>query len=60
MELIICYLYLDLLNVYGDVGNVLILKYRVIFRGIDINIINCFLNEIIDKDNIDIIFFGGG
>ncbi|OOM13500.1 type 1 glutamine amidotransferase [Clostridium saccharobutylicum] len=60
MELTICHLYPDLLNVYGDVGNVLILKHRATLRGIDINIINCSLNETIDKDNIDIIFFGGG
>ena len=28
MELNICHLYPDLLNVYGDLGNILILKYR--------------------------------
>ena len=28
MELNICHLYPDLLNVYGDVGNILILKHR--------------------------------
>lgn len=60
MELTICHLYPDLLNVYGDVGNVLILKHRATLRGIDVNIINCSLNETVDKDNIDIIFFGGG
>ena len=60
MELTICHLYPDLLNVYGDVGNVLILKHRAALRGIDVNIINCSLGENLDKDNIDIIFFGGG
>ena len=28
MELNICHLYPDLLNVYGDVGNILILKLK--------------------------------
>ena len=60
MELTICHLYPDLLNVYGDVGNVLILKHRAALRGIDVNIINCSLGETIDKENVDIIFFGGG
>ena len=60
MELTICHLYPDLLNVYGDVGNVLILKHRAALRGIDVNIINCSLGENIDKENVDIIFFGGG
>lgn len=60
MELTICHLYPDLLNVYGDVGNVLILKHRAALRDININIINCSIGETIDKDNVDIIFFGGG
>ena len=60
MELTICHLYPDLLDVYGDVGNVLILKHRASLRGIDVNIVNSSLNDTLDKDNIDIIFFGGG
>lgn len=60
MELTICHLYPDLLNVYSDVGNVLILKHRASLRGIDVNIVNSSLNDTLDKDNIDIIFFGGG
>jgi lipid II isoglutaminyl synthase (glutamine-hydrolysing) len=60
VDLTICHLYPDLLNVYGDVGNVLILKHRAALRGIDVNIINCSLGETIDKENVDIIFFGGG
>lgn len=60
MELTICHLYPDLLNVYGDVGNVLILKYRASLRGIDINVVNCSIGDKLDIENTDIIFFGGG
>ncbi len=60
MELTICHLYPDLLNVYGDVGNVLILKHRASLRGIDVNIVNCSIGDDLDTDNTDIIFFGGG
>lgn len=60
MELTICHLYPDLLNVYGDLGNVLILKHRAALRGIDVTIINSSLGENIDKEIVDIIFFGGG
>lgn len=60
MELNICHLYPDLLNVYGDVGNILILKHRAALRGIDVNIINSSLGNPIDEKNIDILFFGGG
>lgn len=60
MELTICHLYPDLLNVYGDVGNVLILKHRASLRNISVNIINCSQGDILDPNNTDIIFFGGG
>src|SRR5690606_31472216 len=60
MELNICHLYPDLLNVYGDLGNILILKYRAEQRGIKVNIVNSSLNDKLDIENIDILFFGGG
>lgn len=60
MELNICHLYPDLLNVYGDLGNVLILKHRAEERGIKVNILNASINDIINEDEIDIMFFGGG
>ena len=60
MELNICHLYPDLLNVYGDVGNILILKYRAETRGIKVNIINVSLNDDFNGENYDIVFFGGG
>ena len=60
MELNICHLYPDLLNVYGDVGNILILKHRAEERGIKVNLINLSLNDEFDAENTDILFFGGG
>ena len=60
MELNICHLYPDLLNVYGDVGNILVLKHRAEERGIKVNIVNVSLNDKFNKDEIDIVFFGGG
>lgn len=60
MELNICHLYPDLLNVYGDVGNILILKDRAESRGIKVNIINISLNDEFKSEDMDIVFFGGG
>lgn len=60
MELNICHLYPDLLNVYGDLGNILILKYRAEQRGIKVNIINVSLGDPFDAEQYDITFFGGG
>ena len=60
MELTICHLYPDLLNVYGDVGNILILKSRAEQRGIKVNLINVSLKDKFEGRNYDIVFFGGG
>lgn len=60
MELNICHLYPDLLNVYGDLGNILILRYRAMKRGIMVNISNVSLGDPFEKDKYDIAFFGGG
>lgn len=60
MELNICHMYPDLLNVYGDVGNILILKYRCESRGIKTNIFHVSLKDDFNPDKYDIVFFGGG
>jgi CobQ-like glutamine amidotransferase family enzyme len=60
MELNICHLYPDLLNVYGDLGNILILKYRAEKRGIKVNISNVSTGDSFDQKKYDIVFFGGG
>ncbi|GAA0179286.1 type 1 glutamine amidotransferase [Clostridium sediminicola] len=60
MELNICHMYPDLLNVYGDIGNILILKYRAQKRGIKVNILNVSINNKFELNKYDIVFFGGG
>ena len=60
MEINICHLYPDLLNVYGDVGNILILKHRAELRDIKVNIVNVSMGDIFKMDDYDIVFFGGG
>ena len=57
MELNICHLYPDLLNVYGDLGNILILKYRAEKRNIKVNIFDVSINDDFNGDNMDIVFF---
>ncbi|MBL4932115.1 type 1 glutamine amidotransferase [Clostridium paridis] len=60
MEINICHLYPDLLNVYGDLGNILVLKYRSEQRGIKVNITNLSLGDKFNRNDFDIVFFGGG
>jgi lipid II isoglutaminyl synthase (glutamine-hydrolysing) len=60
MELNICHLYPDLLNVYGDIGNILILKSRAEKRGIKVNVNNLSMGDHFHASEHDITFFGGG
>ena len=60
MDLNICHLYPDLLNVYGDIGNILILKYRAEQRNIEVNVSNVSMGDSFDSEKYDIVFFGGG
>ncbi len=60
MELHICHLYPDLLNSYGDIGNILIMARRLERRGIQPIIHNVSLNDSFDENLYDIVFFGGG
>ena len=60
-EIKILYLYPDILDLYGDIGNIKILKYRLEQRGIKAVVDNYSINdEKPDFKSYDIIFAGGG
>lgn len=56
----IAHLYPKLLNMYGDWGNVLTLKKRCEWRGLQVNIDSVDIGDSIDIDKYDIYFLGGG
>lgn len=60
MKLVIGYLYPDLMNIYGDTGNIIALKKRAEWRGIKVEIKNISLKEKVKRGECDIYFFGGG
>lgn len=60
MKLIIGYLYPDLMNIYGDTGNIITLKKRCQWRGIEVTIKEISLGDKLKKGDVDIFFFGGG
>lgn len=53
-------MYPDLLNLYGDRGNILALKQRSQWRGITATVDNITLGERFAPENYDIVFLGGG
>ena len=60
MTINIGYLYRDLLNLYGDEGNIKALKYHLEEQGVKVNITNFSINDKKDFDNIDFLYIGSG
>lgn len=59
-EINICHLYPDLLNLYGDKGNVITLKKRCEWRGIRAEIFNISIDDDFLAEKYDMILLGGG
>ena len=60
MKIIIGHLFYDLLNLYGESGNVLALKCALESQGVQVEIKNYSLNNDWDFNDIDFIYIGTG
>jgi CobQ-like glutamine amidotransferase family enzyme len=61
IRLTIHHLYADMMNLYGDRGNVIAIKKRAEWRGIPVDIVDVRLAEgIRSTDSADLFLFGGG
>jgi lipid II isoglutaminyl synthase (glutamine-hydrolysing) len=56
----ICHLYPDLLNLYGDRGNIMVLATRARWRGIEVTVHEAPLGTRITPESADLFFIGGG
>ncbi|AEG60107.1 type 1 glutamine amidotransferase [Desulforamulus ruminis] len=56
----ICHLYPDLLNLYGDRGNVIAFVQRCRWRGIAVEVMEINIGEPVDFSEVDFLFLGGG
>ncbi|MBN1624756.1 MAG: glutamine amidotransferase [Clostridia bacterium] len=56
----ICHLYPDLLNLYGDRGNIISMTKRLNWRGIQTEVFEISVGEHFDPEKYDIVFIGGG
>jgi CobQ-like glutamine amidotransferase family enzyme len=56
----IAHLYPEQMNIYGDRGNILTLRQRCAWRGIDVEILPVGAGLDVDWGAVDIAFFGGG
>lgn len=59
-ELNVAHLYGDLMNTYGDVGNILALNYYAKQMDVKLNVQVVSLDEDFEADKYDLAFFGGG
>ena len=56
----VCALYPDLMNIYADRGNLLVLQRRCTWRGISFDVSAAGLDDAIDPAAHDIFYLGGG
>ena len=59
-SLTIAHLFPDLLNLYGDGGNVRILEQRLRWRGIPVEVKRVNHGEAVDLSGVDLVMLGGG
>ncbi len=60
MKITIAHLYPELLNLYGDGGNILTLQKRMEKRNIEVSVVKYGLSDEVDFNSTDIIYIGGG
>ena len=60
MKLNICHLYPDLLNLYGDQGNIICMKKRLEWRHVDVTVTLCGVGDPLNASEYDLYFIGGG
>jgi CobQ-like glutamine amidotransferase family enzyme len=56
----VCALYPDLLNIYADRGNLLLLERRCAWRGVGFEVTSASLGDGLDPDAHDLFYIGGG
>jgi lipid II isoglutaminyl synthase (glutamine-hydrolysing) len=56
----VCALYPDLMNIYADRGNLLLLERRCRWRGIEFSVTASGLGDPLDPDGADLYYIGGG
>ena len=60
MELKICHLYPDVLNLYGDTGNIVCMSRRLQWRGLGVSVSKAPIGSPLGLSQYDLVFIGGG
>jgi len=60
MKFTVGWLYPDLMNIYGDRGNILTLLRRAEWHGLEASVVELGRGTATQMDEVDVFFFGGG
>ena len=60
MQFKICHLYHDILNLHGDIGNIICLQKRLEWRDIPVTIDRIGVGEECNLSDYDLVYIGGG
>lgn len=60
MKIVVGHLFYDLLNLYGESGNILALKKALEDKNIEVEIKQISINDELDLDELDYIYIGSG
>lgn len=60
LKLSICHLYPDEMNLYGDFGNIIVLKKRCEWLGVATTVTNIGIGDEFHSEDYDLFFMGGG
>jgi lipid II isoglutaminyl synthase (glutamine-hydrolysing) len=60
LTLTLGHLYPEQLNLYGDRGNILVLRQRCLLRGIRLQVVELGIGDALAPDEYDMLFIGGG
>lgn len=56
----LAHLYPDVMNIYGDRGNVIALQYRCEARGIAVEVVDVNIGDAFEPGEFDLVLIGGG
>lgn len=56
----VAHLYPDIMNIYGDRGNIIALRHRAGMRGIKVEVVDVTVGDVWDPADADLIVIGGG
>ena len=60
MKITIGHLFYDILNLYGESGNILALKYALEKQGVEVEIKEISLSDTLDLTDLDFVYMGAG